>query len=85
MFLQYKKSQKVINLDNFDEIAMQTECYNKHHIVARKYCPSPSSSSKSEAMLQIIIQTFADENRAAVSYELLKREWLNGAKVFDID
>ena len=78
MFLQYKKSQKVINLNNFDEIAMQTELYNRHHIVARKY-------TKSDGVVQIILQSFADENRASVSYELLKREWLNGAKVFDID
>jgi len=83
MFLQFKKSKKVINLSRFDEIAMHTECYNKHHIIAKRYCGSTESNS--EAVVEIIIQTFADENRAAVSYELIKREWLNGAKVFDID
>lgn len=83
MFLQYKKSQKVIKLDNFDEIAMQTECYNRHHIVARKYCRM--TAQQTEPYIQVILQTFSDENRAAVSYELLKREWLNGAKIFDID
>jgi len=78
MFIRYKDAHKVINLNNFDELAIQTECYNKHHIMAKRYVNGREAVATN-------LKTCKSESDAIVLYEVLQHAWVSGDKVYEMD
>lgn len=69
MFLRYSDSNKIINLDNFDELAVETEMYNVHKVLAKRY----ANDEKCQAILPI--KVFERMSDAQIFYEVLQHAW----------
>lgn len=75
MFLKISRTNQTVNLDNFDEIFIKTECYNKHHVCARKL----------DSNYIFIIKTFDTASEAFIFNEVLQHAWINNEKVLIIE
>lgn len=91
MFINFIKSEKVLNLDNYDvlKILRNDDVYN---VVAIRYCDRIRSSLtyrgsdvKSEGSVKYTIKSFDTIWDARPFYEEVRNAWLSGEKVFVLD